>query len=160
MIATLTVGLGAFAMVYTVVQKVLLAPLPYERRGTCTSSGGTTARWSTSSAATSAGTDVAALDSAGGVIQDAVALDRGQRTLAGGGADAGEAEEIYVLFTSPDLFRCSASGRCSGATSRRGGGARPAGADRPRPRPLAAAASAATGRSSARTSCSTASRTR
>ena len=30
MVATLTVGLGAFAMVYAVVQKVLLAPLPYD----------------------------------------------------------------------------------------------------------------------------------
>nr|MDQ3420623.1 hypothetical protein [Acidobacteriota bacterium] len=31
MLATLIVGLGGFATVYTVVHKVMLAPLPYER---------------------------------------------------------------------------------------------------------------------------------
>ena len=31
MVGTLTVGLGAFAVVYAVVQKVLIAPMPYER---------------------------------------------------------------------------------------------------------------------------------
>ena len=33
MLGTLTVGLGAFAVVYTVVEKVLLAPLPYRQPG-------------------------------------------------------------------------------------------------------------------------------
>ena len=30
MVATLSVGLGLFAVVYTVVQKILIEPMPYE----------------------------------------------------------------------------------------------------------------------------------
>ena len=104
MLATLTVGLGAFATVYAVVQKVLLAPLPYERPGDLYfvwRDYGTVVDLKRGNLA---GTDIAALEAAGGVIQDAVGLDRGQLTLAEAGAGAGEAEEIDVLFTSPDLF--------------------------------------------------------
>lgn len=100
---TLTVGLGMVAVVYTAVEKVLIAPLPYKdandlyfvwrdygpklglRRGPL------------------AGNDIAALQRAGGVIERAVAL---QRFLGGvfcvrEGVDP---MEIAVTVTSPELF--------------------------------------------------------
>lgn len=106
MLATLTVGLGAFAMVYAVVQKVLLAPLPYER------SGDLYFVWRDLSAVVDlkrgylGGTDIAALQSAGGAIQGAAGLLRQPRTLSRAGPGAGDAapEEIAVFVTSPNLF--------------------------------------------------------
>ena len=107
MLATLTVGLGAFATVYAVVQKVLLAPLPYERPQELHTV------WRDLSAIVDlkrgnlGGPDVPALQAAGGVIVDAVALDRGGSTLSRAGSGAGEAspEEISLLYTSHNLFR-------------------------------------------------------
>ena len=107
MIATLTVGLGAFAMVSTVVQKVLLAPLPYERPDDLYFVWRDLSAFIDLTRGNLAGTDVAALDAAGGVIEGATGMDRGRRTLAGAGAGARDAapEEVNVLFTSPNLFR-------------------------------------------------------
>ena len=106
MLATLTVGLGAFAVVYAVVQKVLLAPLPYERPGDLYFV------WRDLSAVVDlkrgylGGTDVAAMKGAGGAIQDAAGMLRQQRTLSRAGAGAGDVapEEVTVLVTSPNLF--------------------------------------------------------
>ena len=102
-IGTLTVGLGMFAVVYTVVQKILIEPLPYRdpddlhfvwrdygpvielKRG-----------WL-------GGSDVAALQQAGGAIEDAAGLLRQLVTFSpAGGA---EPTEIAVMVTSPNLFR-------------------------------------------------------
>ncbi len=107
MVATLTVGLGAFAMVATVVQKVLLAPLPYER------SDDLYVVWRDLSAIVDldrgyvAGTDIAALESAGGVITDAAGLDQSRLTLARAVSGAGDDTplEVPVLITTPNLFR-------------------------------------------------------
>jgi putative ABC transport system permease protein len=106
MLATLTVGLGAFAMVYAVVHKVLLAPLPYERPGDLYfvwRDYGTVLdlRYGAVS-----GTDVVALQGARTVIQDAVAIDAGRLTLARAGSPGDDAapEEIRVFATSPNLF--------------------------------------------------------
>ena len=102
MVGTLTVGLGAFAVVYAVVDKVLIAPLPYAhpddlyvvwrdygpifdlKRG-----------WL-------GGTDVAALNAAGGVIEGAVGMRRDDATLVT--SDDGEPEDIRVMMSSPGLF--------------------------------------------------------
>lgn len=102
MVGTLTVGLGAFAVVYAVVDKVLLEPLPYEepddlyfvwRNYT----------WIELERGWLGGPDVAALPGAGGVIEDAAALARQRATLAGsGGADPGEVE---IIAATPNLFR-------------------------------------------------------
>jgi putative ABC transport system permease protein len=105
MIATMTVGLGAFAVVYAVVDKVLIAPLPYDhpddlyfvwRDYT----------WVGLNRGWLGGTDVAALQGAGGVIQGAAGLRAGGMTLSSSGPSSGGAdpEEVAVMFVSPNLF--------------------------------------------------------
>jgi putative ABC transport system permease protein len=104
MIATLTVGLGAFAVVYAVVDKVLLRPLPYEAPDDLyfvwRDYG-----WFDLKRGWLSGPDVAALHTAGGVIEGAAAMDRGNATLSSGAAGAaGDPEEIAVMITTPNLF--------------------------------------------------------
>ena len=105
MILTLTVGLGAFAVVYTVVDRVLLRPLPYDAPDDLyfvwRDYG-----WFDLKRGWLGGTDVAALHTAGGVIEGAAALRRDQMTLAGAGSGAaeGDPEEIGVMSTTPNLF--------------------------------------------------------
>ena len=102
MIATLTIGLGMFAVVYTVVQKILVAPMPYKdpddlyfvwrdygpifdlKRG-----------WLS-------GTDVAELQKAGGVIEGAAAIGRQLSTFSARETD--DPTEISVLTVSPNIF--------------------------------------------------------
>ncbi|HEY7192476.1 MAG TPA: ADOP family duplicated permease [Gemmatimonadales bacterium] len=102
MVATLTVGLGTFAVVFTVVQKILIDPMPYKdpddlyfvwrdygpildmKRG-----------WLS-------GTNVAELQKAGGVIDDAAALQRQLTTFSI--REGAEPTEISVMATSPNLF--------------------------------------------------------
>jgi predicted permease len=100
-VGTLAVGLGAFAVVYAVVDKVLIEPLPYERpddlyfvwrdyvpisleRG-----------WV-------AGTDVAALSGAGGVIEGVVGLALSEATLSRSADN--EPQEVAVMASSASLF--------------------------------------------------------
>lgn len=102
-VGTLTVGLGAFATVYTVVQKSLLEPLPYENPDDLYWV------WRDYSAIMDldrgwlAGTDIAAMDSAGGAILEAVGTRRNATTLSG--TANGEPEEIGVIVSSDNLFR-------------------------------------------------------
>ena len=101
MVATLTVGLGAFAVVYTVVHKVLIAQLPYRdpddlyfvwRNYT----------WFQFERGWLGGTDVAELQKVGGVIEGASGMLRGRMTMSGpAGMDP---TEISVIMTSPNLF--------------------------------------------------------
>ena len=106
MLATLTVGLGAFAMVYAVVQKVLLAPLPYERPGDLYVVWRDYGKVLDLKYGAVAGTDVVALRDARTVIQDVAGIDLGQQTLsrAGSPQDDVAPEEIAVLESSPNLF--------------------------------------------------------
>ncbi|WP_284351446.1 ADOP family duplicated permease [Roseisolibacter agri] len=106
MIATLTVGLGAFAMVATVVQKVLLAPLPYERPDDLYLVWRDYGKVFDLKHGSLAGTDVVALGAAGGVIEGAAGVDRARATLtaAGSGSDDTAPEQVSVLITSPNLF--------------------------------------------------------
>jgi predicted permease len=102
MLGTLTVGLGMFAVVYTVVAKILIEPMPYEdpddlyfvwrdygpifdfNRG-----------WL-------AGTDVAELQKTGGVIEDVAGLGRQLGTFAA--REGTDPTEIAVMVTTPNLF--------------------------------------------------------
>ncbi len=97
---TLTLGLGAFAVVYTAVDKVLLEPLPYER------SDDLYYVWRDWGQRMPRGwlddTDVTALQDAGGVIEAAVGLWPGTRTLSDD--LGGEPEELAVVTSSPGLF--------------------------------------------------------
>jgi putative ABC transport system permease protein len=99
---TLTVGLGMFAVVYTIVDKILVEPMPYRdpddlyfvwrdygpifdlKRG-----------WL-------GGTDVAALKQAGGAIEDAAGVLRQLTTFSV--HEGAEPAEISVLVVSPNLF--------------------------------------------------------
>lgn len=101
MVGTLTVGLGAFAVVYAVVDEVLMEPLPYEAPEDLyfvwREYG-----WFDLDRGALAGTDLVALREAGDAIVGAVGLDQSQATLA---AEAGgEPEEVRMMSTSPELF--------------------------------------------------------
>jgi putative ABC transport system permease protein len=100
-VGTLAVGLCAFAVVFTAVDRVLLAPLPYEdpddlyfvwrQYG-----------WFDLDRGWLGGPDVAALAEAGGPIQAAVGMQRGLTTLAATPTD--EPQEASFIASSPELF--------------------------------------------------------
>jgi predicted permease len=102
-LGTLTLGLGMFAVAFTVVQKVLLAPMPYQDPEDLYFVWRDYGKIAELPRGALAGTDVAELQKAGGVIQGAVALE----PFLGGifalreGADP---MEIGVIRTSPGLF--------------------------------------------------------
>ena len=102
MIGTLTVGLGAFATVYAVVDRVLLAPLPYDRPGDLYFVW-RNYTWVPFERGWVGGTDIVALQGAGGVIQDAVGL-RSERVTMTHGTE-GNPAEVQVMVTTPNLFR-------------------------------------------------------
>jgi putative ABC transport system permease protein len=102
MLGTLTVGLGAFAVVYTAVERVLLAPLPYEepddlyyvwRNYT----------WIPLERGWLAGTDIAALAASGEVVTDMAGMQMLSATLSDSGDDK-EPEQIDVLSSTANLF--------------------------------------------------------
>ncbi len=99
---TLTVGLGAFAVVYTVVHQVLLAPLPYEHPDDLYYVWRDYRAFFDLDRGWTGGTDVAALAKAGGVIEDAVGLRRERTTLTG--VTRERPAEIGVMSTTPNLF--------------------------------------------------------
>jgi putative ABC transport system permease protein len=101
-VGTLAVGLGAFAVVFTAVHRVLLQPMPYDApedlyyvwrdyrtifdldRG-----------WVS-------GPDIVEFQREGGAIQDAVGLQRNMLTLTD--AEGIDATELPVMYTTPNLF--------------------------------------------------------
>jgi putative ABC transport system permease protein len=101
-LGTLTVGLGAFAVVYTAVDKVLLARMPYREADNLyfvwrdqSASGGLKRDWLF-------GPDVADLQNAHGVIEGAVGLQLSVPTLSV--RPDGEPQQILMMLTSPNLF--------------------------------------------------------
>ena len=107
MAGTLTVGLGAFAVVYAVVDKVLIEPLPYDHPDDLYFVWRDYTTFFDLKRGWLGGTDVAALDSAGGVLEGAVGLRRNRMTLSGAapGAAGADPEEVGVMVSSPELFR-------------------------------------------------------
>jgi putative ABC transport system permease protein len=99
---TLTVGLAAFAVVYTVVHQVLIAPLPYERPGDLYYVWRDYRAFFDLDRGWTAGTDVVELAEAGGVIEDAVGLRQGAGTLTGVSGE--RPAEIGLMITTPNLF--------------------------------------------------------
>lgn len=102
MVATLMLGLGAFAVVYAVVDEVLIEPLPYDRPGDLYAVWRDYTGWFDLNRGALSGPDVVALAAAGGPIQGMVALDQGTTTLSG--AAGGEPREVGVMYTTPDFF--------------------------------------------------------
>lgn len=101
-LGTLAVGLGAFAVVYTVVHQVLVAPLPYENPDDLYYVWRDYRAFFDLDRGWMAGTDVVELAKAGGAIEDAVALRSGSFTLTG---DTDERPtEVEVMLTTPNLF--------------------------------------------------------
>jgi putative ABC transport system permease protein len=101
MIATLTVGLGAFAVVYTVFDRVLVAPLPYDRPDDLYFVW-RDYTWFNFERGWTAGPDVAALREEGSVVVDAAGVSRNLVTLTAPGG--GEPVEVPQMVTSPNLF--------------------------------------------------------
>jgi hypothetical protein len=102
MVVTLTVGLGAFAVVYAVVQKVLLSPMAYERPDDLYFVWRDYGKIFDLKRGWLAGTDVAELQKSGGVIEEAAALIS-QQTLLSTRAGA-DPIEIAAMVASPNVF--------------------------------------------------------
>jgi putative ABC transport system permease protein len=100
-LGTLTVGLGAFAVVYTSVDRVLLAPLPYDNPDDLyfvwREYG-----WFDLDRGSLSGPDIAELGRTGGPIQAAVGMNRTFTTLAA--TPGAEPEEIPLLISTAELF--------------------------------------------------------
>jgi putative ABC transport system permease protein len=102
LVGTLVVGLGAFAVVFAVVQNVLLAPMPYEDPDDLYFVWRDYTAFFDLDRGWLGGTDVHELQQAGGALEDAAALQRGRFTLTGpAGLDA---TDVAVMLTSPNLF--------------------------------------------------------
>ena len=104
MIGTLTVGLGAFAVVLTVIDKTLIEPLPYERPNDLYFVWRDYSAFFDLKRGWLGGPDVADLGKAGGPILGAVGIRRGRRTLADARGGDGNPEEVNVMVSSPNLF--------------------------------------------------------
>ena len=98
-IATLTLGLGAFAVVYTAVDKVLIEPLPYDRPDDLYQ---VWRSWGPATHSPLSGTDVVELRAADGAIAGAVGLHRATATISDG--RGGEPEELALSVSTPELF--------------------------------------------------------
>ena len=100
---TLTLGLGLFAVVYTVVEKILLEPMPYRDPGDLYYVWRDYGEALNRRRAPLPGTDVLELQKAGGVIEDAVAL---QAFLGGVFSWSANEDpiEISTIVTAPNLF--------------------------------------------------------
>lgn len=101
-VCTLGVGVGAFTVVYTVVQQVLLTRMPYTHAEDLYFVWRDYGPIIDLSRGWLAGTDIAALQTAGGVIEDAAVLSRQRAILAT--SDGSEPSEIAVMAVSSNLF--------------------------------------------------------
>ncbi|HEX6939918.1 MAG TPA: ADOP family duplicated permease [Longimicrobiales bacterium] len=100
-VATLTVGLGGFGVVYTVVDKVLFEPPPYERPDDLYFVW-RAYPWASIDRSPLRGLDIPELEAVGGVVEGAVGLQRRTVTLT---ADSGgEPEEVGLMVSSANLF--------------------------------------------------------
>ncbi len=102
MVGTLTVGLGTFAVVYTFVQKILIDPMPYRDSDDLYFVWRDYRAFFDLDRGWLGGTDVAELQKAGGVIEDAAGTLRQLVTFAA--REGADATEVSVIVTSPSLF--------------------------------------------------------
>ena len=102
-VGTLTIGLGMFAVVYMATQKILIDPMPYKNSGDLYYVWRDYGPIVDMQRGALGGTDIAELQKAGGVIEDAAGV---QRFLGGVFSlrEGGDAMEIAVTRTSPNLF--------------------------------------------------------
>jgi putative ABC transport system permease protein len=101
-VGTLAVGLGLFAVVYTVVQKILIEPMPYRDPGDLYYVWRDYGPIFDLKRGWLGGTDIAELQKAGGIIESTVGLRRQLTTFAA--REGGDAMEIAAIITSPNLF--------------------------------------------------------
>ena len=101
-LVTLTIGLGAFAVVFTAVDKVLIEPLPYRDPHNLyvvwrdrSAASGVKREWLT-------GPDVAELQAAHDVIDGAAAMQLAGPTLSS--RRDGEPQQITLMTATPNLF--------------------------------------------------------
>jgi len=102
-IGTLALGLSMFAVVYTATQRILIDPMPYKDPGDLYYVWRDYGPITDLTRGALGGTDIAELQKANGVIEDAVGLQR----FLGGIFSLREGEdprEIAVTRTSPNLF--------------------------------------------------------
>lgn len=102
MVGTLSVGLGAFAVVFALVHNVLLAPMPYDDPDELYYVWRDYRAFFDLDRGWLGGTDVAALAEEGDVIVDAAAIQRGLAVLSG--EESADPVEIAVMWTTPNLF--------------------------------------------------------
>jgi putative ABC transport system permease protein len=101
-LGTLTVGLGAFAVVYTAVDKILIERMPYHEPDDLyfvwrdqSAAGGLKRDWL-------AGPDVADLQNASGVIESAAGMQLAVPTVSA--RRDGEPQQALMMLTSPNFF--------------------------------------------------------
>ena len=99
-LATLTGGLGTFAVVYTAVFKILIEPLPFRDPGDLYMVWGNSPGLEHLMVT---GSDIAELRRAGGVIEDAAAFQYGGPTLRA--SITGDAERIDGVVASANMFK-------------------------------------------------------
>ncbi len=99
---TLAVGLGAFAVVWAVVDNVLLEAPAYERPQDLYWVWRDYSAFMDLDRGWLSGADVAALDTAGGPIEGAVATQVGRVAVATG--EGGGPEELKAMYTGPGFF--------------------------------------------------------
>ena len=104
MIGTLVVGLGAFGVVFTVVEKILIEPLPYDRPNDLYFVWRDYGPLLDLQRGWLGGPDVAELGKVGGPILASAGLRRDRRTIADPRAAEGSPEEIERHDSSPNLF--------------------------------------------------------
>lgn len=104
MVGTLVIGLGAFAVVFTVVDKVLIEPLPYDHPNDLYFVWRDYSKFFDLQRGWVGGPDVAELGAAGGPILGAVGLRRDRRTIYDPRSADGNPEEVGVMVSSPNLF--------------------------------------------------------
>jgi len=102
-VGTLTVGLGMFSVVYTVVQKILIAPMPYSDPDDLYFVWRDYRAYFDLSRGWLGGTDIAELQKTGGVVEGAAGLQRQLTTFSV--REGTDPTEIAVLVTSPNLFQ-------------------------------------------------------
>jgi putative ABC transport system permease protein len=102
-VGTLAIGLGAFAVTAAVVNKVLLAPLPYKNPDDLYFAWRDYRAFFDLQRGWLGGPDIAIIAKAGGVIEDAAGLVRNSRTLTSDAAGA-DPMQIDIMATTPNFF--------------------------------------------------------